>query len=199
VKRLLLDLNVFLDVILDRRPEADVAAALWAAIERGEGEGMVPAHGVTTIFYLLEKARGAAFAREGVERLIGVFAVAPVDDAVVRRALALAWPDFEDAVCAASAEASGCDALSPAIRTDIPGRRSRCSTRRRRWCGWRRPSGAVRGRPLYVSPCEYVRHLTREVGTPMMFPTFNGRSWRCECSPPPRLRSAPFSRRIPVA
>jgi len=26
-------------------------------------------------------------------------------------ALALAWPDFEDAVCAAAAEASDCDAL----------------------------------------------------------------------------------------
>lgn len=111
MKRLLLDLNVFLDVILDRRPDADVAAALWAAIERGRGHGMVPAHGVTTIFYLLEKARGAAFAREGVERLIRVFNVAPVDDDVVRRALAFAWPDFEDAVCAAAAEASGCDAL----------------------------------------------------------------------------------------
>ena len=77
MKRLLLDLNVFLDVIFDRPPDADVAAALWAAIERGSGHGMVPAHGVTTIFYLLEKARDAAFAREGVERLIGVFAVAP--------------------------------------------------------------------------------------------------------------------------
>ena len=111
MKRLLLDLNVFLDVILDRSPDADVAAALWATIERGRGHGMVPAHGVTTIFYLLEKARGAAFAREGVERLIRVFNVAPVDDDVVRRALAFAWPDFEDAVCAAAAEASGCDAL----------------------------------------------------------------------------------------
>ena len=111
MKRLLLDLNVFLDVILDRSPDAEVAAALWAAIERGQGQGMIPAHGVTTIFYLLEKARGAAFAREGVERLIHVFNVAPVDDQVVGRALALAWPDFEDAVCAAAAEASGCDAL----------------------------------------------------------------------------------------
>jgi hypothetical protein len=35
VKRLLLDLNVFRDVVLDRPPDADVAAALWAAIERG--------------------------------------------------------------------------------------------------------------------------------------------------------------------
>jgi predicted nucleic acid-binding protein len=111
VKRLLLDLNVVLDVILDRRPDADVAAALWAAIERGQGRGMVPAHGVTTIFYLLEKARGAAFARDGVERLIRVFSVARVDDNVIRKALALAWSDVQDAVCAAAAEVSGCDAL----------------------------------------------------------------------------------------
>lgn len=111
MKRLLLDLNVVLDVILDCAPGADAAAALWAAIERGQGHGMLPAHGLTTIFYLLEKARGASFAREGVERLIGIFGVAPVDDEVVRRALVLAWPDFEDAVCAAAAEASGCHAI----------------------------------------------------------------------------------------
>jgi predicted nucleic acid-binding protein len=111
VKRLLLDVNVFLDVILDRQPDADAAAALWAAIEQGEAQGLVPAHGLTTIFYILEKARGAEFARHGVERLVDVFSVAAVNDDVVRRALAMAWPDFEDAVCAASAEASGCDAL----------------------------------------------------------------------------------------
>jgi len=111
VKPLLLDLNVILDVILDRRPGADAAAALWAAIESGHGRGLIPAHGVTTIFYLLEKARGAAFARDGVERLISVFGVAPVNDTVVRRALVFGWPDFGDAVCAAAAEASGCEAI----------------------------------------------------------------------------------------
>jgi predicted nucleic acid-binding protein len=111
VRLLLLDLNVILDVILDRSPGADSAAALWAAIEKGQGRGLIPAHGVTTIFYLLEKARGGAFARKGVERLISVFGVAPVNEDVVRRALVLAWPDFEDAVCAAAAEASGCEAI----------------------------------------------------------------------------------------
>lgn len=111
MKPLLLDLNVILDVILDRQPGADAAAALWAAIEGGHGRGFIPAHGVTTIFYLLEKARGAAFARDGVERLMGVFGVAPVDETVLRRALVFGWPDFEDAVCAAAAEASGCEAI----------------------------------------------------------------------------------------
>jgi predicted nucleic acid-binding protein len=111
VKPLLLDLNVILDVILDRSPGADAASALWAAIETGQGSGVVPAHGVTTIFYLLEKARDSAFARNGVERLLSVFGVAAVDDAVIRRALVLEWPDFEDAVCAAAAEASACEAI----------------------------------------------------------------------------------------
>ena len=111
MKLLLLDLNVILDVILDRAPGAEAAAALWAALESGHGRGLIPAHGVTTIFCLLEKARGAAFARDGVERLLGVFGVAPVNDMVVRRALVFGWPDFEDAVCAAAAEASGCEAL----------------------------------------------------------------------------------------
>ncbi len=111
MKPLLLDLNVILDVILERAPGVEPASALWAAIENGRGRGLIPAHGLTTVFYLLEKARDASFARNGVERLISVFGVAPIDDAVVRRALVLGWPDFEDAVCAAAAEASGCQAI----------------------------------------------------------------------------------------
>jgi predicted nucleic acid-binding protein len=111
MKPLLLDLNVILDVLLDRPPSADAASALWAAIETGQGRGLVSAHGLTTVFYLLQKARDVAFARTGVERLVSIFGVAAVDDAVIRRALVFGWPDFEDAVCAAAAEASGCDAI----------------------------------------------------------------------------------------
>jgi hypothetical protein len=40
-----------------------------------------------------------------------VFAVSPVDGAVVSRALMLGFADFEDAVTAAAAEADGCALL----------------------------------------------------------------------------------------
>ncbi len=111
MKRLLVDVNVVLDVLLDRAPYAEMACALWAAVERGAGKGLLPAHGVTTTFYLVAKELGAPQARQAVRALLEVFEVAPVDDAVVRAALDLEWPDFEDAVCAAAAAAAGCDAI----------------------------------------------------------------------------------------
>lgn len=111
MKPLLLDLNIILDVILDRAPGAEAASALWAAIEKGQNRALIPAHGLTTVFYVLQKAHNAAFARNGVERLVSVFGVAAVDDTVIRRALALGWPDFEDAVCSAAAEIAGCEAI----------------------------------------------------------------------------------------
>lgn len=111
MKPLLVDLNVLLDVILERQPGVEAATRLWAMIERGAGRALIPAHGVTTVFYLLAKARGARFARDGIERLLTVFGVAGIDALVLRRALTFGWPDFEDAVCAAAAEAAGCHAI----------------------------------------------------------------------------------------
>ena len=110
-KRLLLDLNVVLDVLLDRKPHVGAAAAVWAGIERGLAEGYLPAHAVTTIHYLASRSRGTAFARRAVEALLVVFRVAPVDGDVLREALWLPVRDFEDAVSAACASAAGCDAV----------------------------------------------------------------------------------------
>jgi predicted nucleic acid-binding protein len=110
MKRLLLDLNVLLDVILVRSG-APVAAAVWAALERKHGEGYVPAHGLTTVYDVVSRAQGRAFGRRAIDGLMRAFAVAPVNVDVLHRALALDWPDFEDAVCAAAAEACGCDGI----------------------------------------------------------------------------------------
>lgn len=111
MKRFLLDTNVVLDVVLERAPFARPTRDLWAAAERQEIEILVPAHGVTTVFYMAGRLRNAAFARRAIIDLLIVPKVAAVDEKVLRRAVALAWPDFEDAVCAAAAEAARCDVL----------------------------------------------------------------------------------------
>jgi predicted nucleic acid-binding protein len=111
VKRLLVDVNVVLDAVLERGPQSSAAAKLWVAAETKRVEALISAHGVTTLFYLLAHTKGSAFARRILGSITAAFGVAAVDQAVIGRALALAWPDFEDAVCAAAAEAAGCDAI----------------------------------------------------------------------------------------
>src|SRR6202041_3387101 len=56
--RILFDTNVVLDVLLDRQPQVDASAAAWAAVETGVSEGLLAAHAVTTIHYLIRKEMG---------------------------------------------------------------------------------------------------------------------------------------------
>jgi predicted nucleic acid-binding protein len=111
MRRLLIDVNIVLDVLLDRRTFADASSAVWAAVEQGEAEGLLSAHAVTTLHYLNARAVGTRAARETTEALLSVFNVAGVDEAVLASALALGWPDFEDAVTAAAARRAKCDAI----------------------------------------------------------------------------------------
>ena len=110
-RRFLLDLNVVLDVLLDRRPHVTSAAALWSRVERGDVTGYLAAHGIATIHYLAQRARGKRFARQTAEDLLSVFKIAAVDEKTIRQALSLPLADFEDAVCAACAAASNCEAI----------------------------------------------------------------------------------------
>lgn len=121
MKRVLFDVNVVLDVLLDRKPFAEPSSAVWEAVERGEAEGLLSAHGVTTLHYLNAKAVGVRMATETTEALLTVFQVAPVDEAVLRAALALEWPDFEDAVTAAGARRARCDAVVTRNPKDFKG------------------------------------------------------------------------------
>ncbi len=121
MKRLLLDINVVLDILLDRKPHVSASSAIWAKIELGEAVGLFAAHGVTTVFYLVEREHDARIAREAVEAMLQVVDVAPVDGSVIRSALRLSWPDFEDAVCAVAALNSRCDAIVTRDPSGFPG------------------------------------------------------------------------------
>ena len=111
MKKILLDANIVLDVLLDRNPHAAASSAVWAAAETGKAKGVLPAHAVTTIHYIVRRERGGAAARNTMDKILRVFDVAAVDSQVLRRALQFAWTDFEDAVTAAAAEMADCDAI----------------------------------------------------------------------------------------
>jgi predicted nucleic acid-binding protein len=111
MKRVLFDTNVVLDVLLDRQPYVAASAAAWAVVETGALEGMLAAHAVTTIHYLVRKESGNVKARRIVSAILRVFGVASVDGAVIQEALQLHFSDFEDAVTAAAARVAGCECI----------------------------------------------------------------------------------------
>jgi len=96
--RVLVDTNVVLDVLLDRRPFAEAAAQVFALVEESRIEGFLCATTVTTIDYLLGQALAPAKAREALQRLLSLFEIAPVNRPVLEQALRSGIPDFEDAV-----------------------------------------------------------------------------------------------------
>jgi predicted nucleic acid-binding protein len=111
MKRFLVDTNVALDVLLERQPHFTASAAVWTAVETAAAEGYLAAHGITTIHYLAQKQLGPRRARRVITSLLQVFRIAPIDEGVLRDALDHEGSDFEDAVTAATARFSKCDAI----------------------------------------------------------------------------------------
>ena len=111
MKRVLFDTNVVLDVLLDRQPYVEASAAAWAAVETGLSDGLLAAHAVTMIHYLVRKEMGAIKARRIILAILSVFGVAAIDGAVLQEALQLSFSDFEDAVTAAAARVAGCECI----------------------------------------------------------------------------------------
>jgi predicted nucleic acid-binding protein len=109
MKKVLVDTNVILDVLRDRQPHAGASAAVWAAIESGSAAGLLAAHAITTIHYLMRRELGNARAKRMIAAMLRVFGVASVDGPAIQLALDLPLSDFEDAVTAAAAQLALCD------------------------------------------------------------------------------------------
>ena len=109
--RVLFDTNVVLDLLLERQPHADTAEQLLSLVDTGRLEGVICSTTATTIHYLAAEAVGAAAAMGYLRELLAIFAVAAVDREVLRSALDLGIPDFEDAVLHEAARGAGATAI----------------------------------------------------------------------------------------
>lgn len=106
--KVLLDLNILLDVVQNRVPHYRDSAEVLSRARTGEIQALVPAHAVTTLHYILAKAAGQPRANQTVDWLLAHFEIAPAGGDAFRRARELVLPDFEDAVVASLAEAAQC-------------------------------------------------------------------------------------------
>ncbi|MCU0650211.1 MAG: PIN domain-containing protein [Gemmatimonadaceae bacterium] len=105
--RVLIDTNIVLDVALARQPWVEAGSELLDLVSRQRIDGFVAAHAVTTVHYLIERARGRAVARTAIADLLTIVDVVPVGRADFLRALSTETRDFEDAVHVAAALSVG--------------------------------------------------------------------------------------------
>jgi len=117
--RVLVDTNVVLDVLLDRRPFAEAATQVFALIEESSIEGFLCATTVTTVDYLLGQALPPKEARAALQRLLDLFEIATVNRPVLEQALRSDISDFEDAVIEQSARLVAADAIATRNLTDF--------------------------------------------------------------------------------
>lgn len=117
--KILVDTNVCLDVILNRKPYATPAIELIGRTESGDFSGVIAAHAVDTIFYILSKQLGKRKAYEGISIIREAFNVADVTQSAIDNALQLRWPDFEDAVHYQATLQAGCDAIITRNQADF--------------------------------------------------------------------------------
>jgi len=119
--KLLIDTNVLLDVILERKPWVDDATALLDAIAKGHAEGYVAGHAIATVYYVVERSRDRTLAATAVSDLLQLLTVVALGNAEFQRALGLGIWDFEDASQVAAALQIGADSLVTRNPKDFKG------------------------------------------------------------------------------
>jgi predicted nucleic acid-binding protein len=95
---ILLDTNVILDILLNRKPWYTNAALIFGMAQQNLIKGYISASTITDLFFITSKENGKNNAREAIKRLLKVFYPATVTDKNIYQALELDWDDFEDSV-----------------------------------------------------------------------------------------------------
>ena len=97
--RVLIDSNVFLDVLLKRSPFYEAAIEVLKLSVREDIQEFVSASAITDIYYIAYKnMRDKAVVRELLKKLLLIVSVAGVSEEEIQKALELGWKDFEDSV-----------------------------------------------------------------------------------------------------
>ena len=109
--RVLFDTDLVLDLVLDREPFVEEAAALFILHEQGRINSYISGITLVNVFYLTRKFKGIDAASEAVKELLAALNVCPLDRSVLEAAQRLVFADYEDAVQHASATSSQLDAI----------------------------------------------------------------------------------------
>ena len=108
-KRIFVDTNVLMDVLLEREGFYYDALKIWSNAEEGHVEAYIAAISLNNVHYILCKHKSETTAMIAVKILLQIFKIVPVDFEILRLAADFHNRDFEDDIqlqCAIRARCS---------------------------------------------------------------------------------------------
>lgn len=109
--RALVDTNVFLDVLLDRKEWVEKSREVLNRLEQRPGSGWISWHTLSNLYYIGRKTAGEQKTRHSLRRILASFEVCPADSRVAATAMELDMADFEDALQVAAGRAAKADII----------------------------------------------------------------------------------------
>lgn len=96
--RVLIDTNIVLDVLLNRKPFSTSSAEIFKLAEQGSVEAFLTSNSVTDIVYILQRAYKMDFIKSNLLIMFGFVKILNVSSSDIINAFEIDTADFEDAV-----------------------------------------------------------------------------------------------------
>lgn len=127
IQRVLLDVNVCIDIIVNRSLAPETKKILFAVFIQNEIEVFVPAFSIDTVFYILNSSMqiDKTIAKEALQKLLRFTKLVHFTDETIHKAFVSNFSDFEDALINSLAETNNMDAIltnntSDFVQSDLP-------------------------------------------------------------------------------
>lgn len=118
--RLMIDTNIFLDVLMQREPFYENSKAVLELCENRKASGFLSASSVTDIFYLVRRQlHSIDLAYKALGSILDIAKVLTVTNEDVLNAYLQRANDFEDCLLATCAKANQCDAIVTRNKKDF--------------------------------------------------------------------------------
>ena len=98
MKKILVDSDVILDLMLERDPFFNPAAELFNMIEKKRIKASVSALHFSNLHYIIRKVKGNELAKSVLRKLAILVNILSIDEKTIELALESDFPDFEDAI-----------------------------------------------------------------------------------------------------
>lgn len=125
--KVLLDVNVCIDIIVNRSLSPETKKELFAVFIQNKNEVLVPAFSIDTVFHILNSSMkiDKQTAKNAIQKLLKYAKVLHTSDEMIHKAFDSCFSDFEDALINSLAETNNMDVIltnntSDFIHSDLP-------------------------------------------------------------------------------